>query len=114
VAESIPLLSHPHSSPSAFTPEALVRAVRADRGIGCEDVPAICVLDFDGDLTDWLNANGLARPCISWACFHTTMSIVSLDGIDCGIIPRTIGGSYAVLVAEQLRVSGARVIVGLT
>lgn len=114
MAESIPLLSHPHFSPSAFTPEALVRAVRAHRGIGPEDVPAICVLDFDGDLTDWLNANGLARPCLSWACFHTTMNIVSVDGIDCGVIPRTIGGPYAVLVAEQLRVSGARVIVGLT
>jgi uridine phosphorylase len=114
MAESTPLLSHPHFSPSAFTPEALVRAVRAERGIGTEDVPAICVLDFDGDLTDWLNTNGLARPCISWACFHTTMRIVSVDGIDCGIIPRTIGGPYAVLVAEQLRVSGARVIIGLT
>lgn len=114
MAESIPLLSHPHFSASAFTPEALVRAVRGDRDIGSEDVPAICVLDFDGDLTDWVNAKGLARPCTSWACFHTTMSVVKVDGIDCGIIPRTIGGPYAVLVAEQLRVSGVRVIVGLT
>src|ERR1019366_6754982 len=29
-------------------------------------------------------------------------------------IPRTIGGPYAVLIAEQLRVSGARLILGLT
>ena len=41
------------------------------------------------------------------------MNIVKVDGIDCGIIPRTIGGSYAVLVAEQLRISGAEFIVGL-
>jgi len=39
---------------------------------------------------------------------------MKVDGIDCGIIPRTIGGSYAVLVAEQLCVSGAELIVGLT
>jgi hypothetical protein len=114
MAESIPLLRHRHFSPSAFTPEALVRAVRAERGIGPKSVPGICVLDFDGDLTDWVNAKGLARPCASWACFHTTMNMVKVDGIDCGIIPRTIGGSYAVLVAEQLRVSGAELIVGLT
>jgi uridine phosphorylase len=114
MAEPIPLLSHPHCSPSAFTPEALVRAVRAERSIVPESVPAICVLDFDGDLTDWINAKGLARPCRSWACFHTTMNMVKMDGIDCGIISLTSGGSYAVLVAEQLRVSGAELIVGLT
>jgi hypothetical protein len=33
MAESIPLLNHSLSAPSAFTPEALVRAVRAERGI---------------------------------------------------------------------------------
>jgi uridine phosphorylase len=38
----------------------------------------------------------------------------TVDGELCGIIPRTIGGSYAVLVAEQLLASGVRVVVGLT
>jgi hypothetical protein len=114
MAESIPLLSHPYFSPGAFTPEALVQAVRAERGMAPKSVPAICVLDFDGYLTDWVSGKGLARTCTSWACFHTTMNMVKVDGIDCGIIPRTIGGSYAVVVAEQLRISGAEVIVGLT
>lgn len=31
-----------------------------------------------------------------------------------GIVPRTIGGLYAVLVAEQMAVSGARLVFGLT
>ncbi len=31
-----------------------------------------------------------------------------------GIVPRTIGGPYAVLVAEQMAVSGARLVLGLT
>ena len=42
------------------------------------------------------------------------MSAIEVDGAPCGIIPRSIGGPYAVLVAEQLLVSGARVVVGLT
>jgi uridine phosphorylase len=112
--ESIPLLRHRLSAPTAFTPEALVRAVRAERGTDAGTIPVICVLDFDGDLDDWLIEKGLARRCSSWACFHTTMNVVKVDGVDCGIIPRTIGGPYAVLIAEQLRVSGARLIVGLT
>jgi len=77
-------------------------------------VPPICVLDFDGDLTDWLLKAGLTRPHPGWACFHTTMQTVEIDGMECGLIARTIGGPYAVLVAEQLQVSGAQVILGLT
>jgi uridine phosphorylase len=37
-----------------------------------------------------------------------------LEGITCGIIARTIGGPYSVLIAEQLQAAGARLIVGLT
>jgi uridine phosphorylase len=39
---------------------------------------------------------------------------LNLEGRRCGIIARTIGGPYAVLVAEQLAVCGVRVIIGLT
>jgi uridine phosphorylase len=42
------------------------------------------------------------------------MRVMALEGVACGIVPRTIGGPYAVLVAEQLRAAGARLIVGLT
>ncbi len=37
-----------------------------------------------------------------------------MDGDNVGLIARTIGGPYAVLVAEQLAASGARIILGLT
>jgi uridine phosphorylase len=42
------------------------------------------------------------------------MFAADIDGTQCGLIPRTIGGPYAVLVAEQLSVSGTRVVIGLT
>jgi uridine phosphorylase len=42
------------------------------------------------------------------------MYSMQVDGVLCGVVPRTIGGPYAVLVAEQLRASGARVVLGLT
>jgi uridine phosphorylase len=42
------------------------------------------------------------------------MEMVEVDGDRVGIVARTIGGPYAVLVAEQLAASGARVILGLT
>jgi hypothetical protein len=53
-------------------------------------VPRICVLEFDGDLTDWMVTTGYARACESWACFHTVMYSIDVDGNTCGIIARTI------------------------
>ena len=99
---SLPLLQHALESPSAFTPERLMDAVRTERGLAVEAVPPLCVLDFDGDLSDRLEDQGMTSPMASWACFHTSMRVMALDGLSCGIVARTIGGPYAVLVAEQL------------
>ncbi len=110
----IPLLRHPLTEPSAFTAESLVDAVRIERNLPSASVPQVCVLEFDGDLTDWIVASGHGEPYPTWACFHTAMHVIYVDGTKCGIVARTIGGPYAVLVAEQLRASGAKVIFGLT
>lgn len=109
-----PLLNHPTDEPSVFTASSLMDDVRRSRRIPHGDLPPLCVLEFDGDLTDWLVAEGLADPCPAWPCFHTTMYALDLEGITCGIIPRTIGGPYAVLIAEQLAAAGVRLILGLT
>jgi uridine phosphorylase len=114
ISPECPLLDHDLDAPSAFTPEDLVSAVRAAKSLPDVSVPPVCVLDFDGDLTDWLVRQGKAIPYEPWACFHTTMYTLETAGIRCGIIARTIGGPYAVLIAEQLHVSGARLILGLT
>jgi uridine phosphorylase len=112
--DRLPLLNHPLDEPSAFTPQSLMDSARRARSIPGGDVPSICILEFDGDITDWLIDRGLARKFPSWPCFHTTMCAIEVEGVVCGIIPRTIGGPYAVLIAEQLAASGAKMIVGLT
>jgi len=110
----IPLLRHPLNEPSAFTAANLITDVRLARRIPAGGVPPLCVLEFDGDLTDWVVAQGIAKPFPGWPCFHTTMYAMELDGVHCGIIARTIGGPYAVLIAEQLAAAGARLIIGLS
>jgi uridine phosphorylase len=114
ISNTVPLLAHPLEEPSAFTPEALLEAARVSRGLPRDPVPPVCILDFDGDLTDWLVATGAAELWKSWACFPTTMHALDVDETSCGIVPRTIGGPYATLIAEQLRSCGAQVILGLT
>ncbi len=110
----LPILDHPTDEPSAFTAQTLIDDVRRLRQIPADAPPPVCILEFDGDLTDWLVERGIARPFFSWACFHTTMFVLDLDGLVCGMIPRTIGGPYAVLIAEQLHASGTKQIIGLT
>jgi len=110
---ALPLLNHPLDAPTAFRAEDLVESVRASRDRADGDVPEICVLEFDGDLTDKLQARGELERCDAWPCFHTTMWRWQSDGVACGIIARTIGGPYTVLIAEQLAVCGAKLIVGL-
>src|SRR5215469_2958907 len=90
----IPLLQHPLSQPSAFTADALVAAVRSERNLPVQAVPRVCVLEFDGDLTDWLVTTGLTTSCERWACFHTVMHTMDVGGNACGIIARTIGGPF--------------------
>ncbi len=109
----LPLLDHPLEEDTQFKPEKLLEAVRARAGMAAARVPEVCVLDFDGDLVDALKAEGATSQSEHWACFHTAMETLRIDGVEVGIVDRTIGGPYAVLVAEQMAVSGAKAIIGL-
>jgi uridine phosphorylase len=99
--------------PTAFRPEDLVAAVREQRGAGNGSIPPLGVLEFDGDLTDKLIARGEVRRCEYWPCFHTDMWLWPRHEPRCGIVARTIGGPYTVLIAEQMAVCGMKVVVGL-
>ena len=48
----LPLFNHPVDAESVFTPHALIEAVGAERGMSTVAVPEVCILEFDGDLTD--------------------------------------------------------------
>jgi uridine phosphorylase len=110
----LPILNHALDEPSELTARKLVDDVRRSRQIPAATVPRVCILEFDGDLTDWLVQQGIAKPFPLWACFHTAMFTLELEGMQCGVIARTIGGPYAVLIAEQLQAAGAQLIIGLT
>src|ERR1700745_1776036 len=109
-----PILDHALNQPSAFTPKTLIDDVRRKRHIPAGIVPPVCILEFDGDITDGLVRDGMAKPFKPWACFHTAMFRMDLEGVTCGIIARTIGGPYAVLIAEQLQAAGAKLIIVVT
>jgi uridine phosphorylase len=108
-----PILDYSLTSPTVFSPGELITVVRDQRGLVNSVLPDVCVLDFDGDLTDELVRSGEVSPCHDWPCFHTAMFTIANGVSRYGLIARTIGGPYAVLVAEQLVACGVKAIVGL-
>ena len=108
------LIDKHHAKASVFVPEALLREARRQRGLAEGDVPAVCLLDPDGDLAGRLRRSGLSRPCPAWACYHTKLDRFSLGGREVGIVGRAVGAPFAVLVAEQLFASGCQSLVSLT
>lgn len=100
--------------PSVFVPSALMREARRQKDIMEANVPAVCLLDPDGDLVRHLRRTGHARPFERWPCYHTELDVFSLAGRQVGIVGRAVGASFAVLVAEELFASGCRLLISLT
>ena len=104
-----------HKSPSVFRPEALLREARRQRQLPLVAVPEICVLDPDGDVVRHLKRSGTGRVHEGWACYHTELLALDLDGVgEVGIVGCAVGAPFAVLVAEQLFASGCRLLVSVT
>ena len=103
-----------HTAPSVFQPDHLLREARRQRGLPDREVPELCVLDPDGDLTQFLIGRG-ARRSEGWACYHTDLHEFALaDGTMAGIIGCAVGAPFAVLVAEQLFASGCQCLLSIT
>ncbi len=102
-----------YAEPSAFTPENLLREARRQKGLPSGDVPAVCVLDPDGDIVRELVASGRATRDPAWACYHTELFVVD-DGTRFGIVGGAVGAPFAVLVAEELFASGCALLVSIT
>jgi uridine phosphorylase len=104
----------PHNAPSVFRPENLLREARRQRGLPDAPVPAVCALDPDGDIVRTLRATGRSRRAEGWACYHTEMHVSEHENVTIGIIGLAVGAPFAVLVAEQLFVSGCQLLISMT
>lgn len=110
-----PILDNKHvSMPSVFAPAALLREARRQKGLDHVEVPAVCILDPDGDLVRQLRQAGIARSFAGWPCYHTELDTFDLGGRRVGIVGRVVGASFAVLVAEELFASGCQLLISLT
>lgn len=102
------------AAPSVFQPAALLREARRQKKLPAVDVPAICILDPDGDFVRRLRQDGRAQPFNGWPCYHTQLDTFALGGQTVGIVGCAVGAPFAVLIAEELFASGCRFLVSLT
>jgi uridine phosphorylase len=99
---------------SEFDPANLLREGRRQRGLPAVPVPAVCLLDPDGDIVRYLQVSGRGAKHPGWACYHTEMWTVNVRGVVIGVVGMAVGASFAVLVAEQLAASGAALVLSIT
>lgn len=103
-----------YDTPSAFTPENLLREARRQKAAAVQPVPDICLLDPDGDIVRRLQAEGRAQRHEGWVCYHTDLYVFDENGLTLGIVGCAVGSSFAVLVAEELFVSGCKLLISVT
>jgi uridine phosphorylase len=100
--------------PSVFTPDALLREARRQKGLALANVPRICVLDPDGDILRRLRRTGEATPFEPWPCYHTELYSFALAGETLGMVGCAVGAPFAVLIAEELFASGCALLISIT
>jgi uridine phosphorylase len=103
-----------HESPSVFLPENMLRETQRQRRLPGGEVPAVCLLDPDGDIVRHLVAEDRAVRSPTWACYHTELWETGYGQLSIGIVPCAVGAPFAVLVAEQLFASGCQFLVSIS
>ncbi len=103
-----------YGASSIFEPANLLREARRQKGLASQNIPDICVLDPDGDIVRALRRAGRAAQSAGWACYHTKLFEFDDDGHRFGIIGCAVGAAFAVLLAEELFVSGCRLLLSVT
>ena len=103
-----------YAAPSVFEPANLLREARRQKQVPEVAVPDICILDPDGDILRALRRERDAHPSPGWACYHTELYEFDHGQEHFGIVGSAVGASFAVLLAEELFVSGCRLLISMT
>ena len=114
-SDTAPLLKNklPEAA-SVFSPDALLREARRQKRLAPLDVPAVCILDPDGDILRHLRKSGRAMRFDAWPCYHTDLYTFRLGEQTLGIVGCVVGAPFAVLIAEELFACGCRFLLSLT
>jgi uridine phosphorylase len=109
-----PIIDHDTAEAPVFEPGNLLEGARRQKGLPERRVPAGCLLDLDGELLERLAASGRAALDPAWPCFHTKLYRWRAAGAEVGVVGGTVGAPFAVLLAEELFVSGCETLLTIS
>lgn len=109
-----PLFDHIHTEEPVFLPGKMLESARIQKNLPQLVVPAGCLLDFDGELVDFLVKDGKAELEPFWPCFHTRLYRWRVGDAEFGVVGGTVGAPFAVLVAEELLALGCKALVTIS
>jgi uridine phosphorylase len=110
----LPLFEHDHSDEPVFLAGNMLEAARVQKELSTFTIPEGCLLDFDGELVEFLVASRKAKIESAFPCFHTKLYRWNYKGSEYGIVGGTVGSPFAVLVAEELFALGCKVVVSIS
>src|ERR1035437_329137 len=87
---------------SGFSPDALLREARRQKGLAPLDVPAVCLFDPDGDILRQLRKSRRRPRFDAWPCHPPELYSFRLGEQTGGIVRCVVGAPFAVLIAEEL------------
>ncbi len=99
---------------TVFSPTTVLSEAMRQKGMGELRVPPVCMLDPDGDIVRWLRDSGRGTLSTTWPCYHSDMYEFDLGGHRVGIVGMAVGAAYAVLLAEEMFVSGCELLLSMT
>lgn len=102
------------AAPSIFSPITVLSEAKRQKGLRGLWVPAVCVLDPDGDIVRWLKRTGQGVLSDTWACYHSDLYEFDVAGARVGVVGCAVGAPYAVLVAEQMFSCGCQLLISIT
>jgi uridine phosphorylase len=108
------LANKDHAAPSVFTAANLLHEARRQKSVPPGTIPAVCVLDPDGDIGRFLSKAGRATVSAHWPCYHTDLLLFEQGAIPMGLVRCAVGAPFAVLVAEELFEAGCQLLVSVT
>jgi uridine phosphorylase len=114
INEPVIIAGKAFGNPSIFLAENLLREARRQKQIPEGQIPSVCVLDPDGDILAYLLKNNMCELDPHWACYHSKLYNAHYEGLNFGIVGCAVGASYAVLLAEQMFVSGCELLISIT
>jgi uridine phosphorylase len=106
----IPLLDSMNlDQDTLLSPDGYVSWAKKIKGIEDASVPLCCLFAFDSEVIPFFASKHNVTNHMNWIGFHSSvLKCLTADGLEFGIVTKTVGAPFAAMTMEELIECGAR------